>query len=306
MTLRHGQAVWLMVAVTLMWSIAGVVTRQLVHAQSFEVTFWRSFFTVLSLLIILPAWQGRGVFGRIQWRRPALWLSGLCWSVMFTAFMLALTLTTVANVLVTLAAGPLLTALVARIFIGHRMPLRTWVAIVLAGFGIAWMYGRQLFSAGEHAELLLGSLVAFCVPIAASVNWTVVQRSNAQGEKIDLVPAVLLGAVISSLVTLPLAFPLAATPGDVGWLARSGEVEEKDEHMREILCPHCKQAQPASPVEERGQVRTHRAVVGARGVTSCLARSDIRHSLGLDRRQRGAWPRSFGRWLAGDWRFGDQ
>ena len=47
-----------MVAVALMWSIAGVVTRQLEHARSFEVTFWRSFFTAISLLVILPLWQG--------------------------------------------------------------------------------------------------------------------------------------------------------------------------------------------------------------------------------------------------------
>ena len=43
-----------MVLVALMWSIAGVVTRQLESARSFEVTFWRSFFTVISLLVILP------------------------------------------------------------------------------------------------------------------------------------------------------------------------------------------------------------------------------------------------------------
>jgi GTP-binding protein len=59
---KLSQAVWLMVAVTLMWSIAGVVTRQLEHARSFEVTFWRSFFTMLSLLVILPLWQGRRCF----------------------------------------------------------------------------------------------------------------------------------------------------------------------------------------------------------------------------------------------------
>ena len=58
--LTHGRAVWLMVAVTLMWSIAGVVTRHLEHARSFEVTFWRSFFTLLALLVILPALQGPG------------------------------------------------------------------------------------------------------------------------------------------------------------------------------------------------------------------------------------------------------
>jgi len=60
--LSHGQAVVLMVANAAMWSIAGVVTRQLESAQSFEITFWRSLFTFLSLLVLLPLTQGRDVF----------------------------------------------------------------------------------------------------------------------------------------------------------------------------------------------------------------------------------------------------
>jgi drug/metabolite transporter (DMT)-like permease len=220
MKLTHTQAVFLMVAVTLMWSIAGVVTRHLEHARSFEVTFWRSFFTVVSLLVILPFFQGRVVFARIRHGGAALWLSGVCWSVMFTAFMLALTLTTVANVLVTLAIGPFLTALIARIFIGHRIPARTWVAIFVAGAGIAYMYGGQ-FESGH----LAGTLVALCVPVAGGINWTITQRSHAQGEEIDLVPAVLVGAVISSLATLPLAMPLRASAHDIGLLALLGLVQ---------------------------------------------------------------------------------
>src|SRR3978361_874444 len=128
MKLTHGRAVFLMVAVTMMWSTAGVITRQLDHARSFEVTFWRSFFTVLSLLVILPFFQGADVFRKIRRGRSALWISGVCWSVMFTAFMVALTLTSVANVLVTMALGPLFTALLARVVIGHRIAPRTWVA----------------------------------------------------------------------------------------------------------------------------------------------------------------------------------
>jgi hypothetical protein len=101
MKLSHSQAVATMVAVALMWSIAGVVTRHLEHARSFEITFWRSFFTVLSLVVILPVWRGRKALTELPWRSGLFWLSGVCWAVMFTAFMLALTLTTVANVLVT-------------------------------------------------------------------------------------------------------------------------------------------------------------------------------------------------------------
>ena len=221
-----------MVLVTLMWSTAGVVTRHLESASSFEVTFWRSFFTVLSLLVILPFFQGWTVFSRVRNGGGALWLSGVCWSVMFTAFMVALTLTTVANVLVTMAIGPLLTALMARIFIGHRVPSRTWLAIGLAGAGIAWMYGAQL----DMASQLAGTLVALLVPIAAAGNWTVVQYSRSHGQKIDLVPAVLVGAVISSLVTLPLSFPMVATPQDVGLLAMLGLFQLAIPCVLSVLC----------------------------------------------------------------------
>jgi len=231
MKLRHGQAVMLMVAVTLMWSIAGVVTRQLESARSFEVTFWRSLFTLLSLLAILPLWQGRGVFRAMHWRSPAFWLSGLCWAVMFTAFMVALTLTSVADVLVTMAAGPLFTALVARVFIGHRIRVRTWCAIVLAGIGIAWMFGSQV-----QGGQLLGSLVALCVPVATAVQWTVVQRSQSHGERIDLVPSVLVGAAISSLVTLPLSLPFSASGTDMGWLALLGLVQLAVPCVLAVMC----------------------------------------------------------------------
>jgi len=210
----------MMVGVTALWSIAGVVTRQLEQARSFEVTFWRSFFTVLSLLVILPLWQGRGVWSRMPWRSPYFLLSGVCWSVMFTAFMLALTLTAVANVLITMALGPLLTALITRIFLAHRLPARTWGAIVLAGAGIAWMYGSQLSTGAPN--FLLGSAVALCVPIAGAVQWTLVQKSHAEGLDLDLVPSVLIGALLSSLFTFPLAWPLQASAHDVALLATLG------------------------------------------------------------------------------------
>jgi drug/metabolite transporter (DMT)-like permease len=139
---------------------------------------------------------------------------------MFTAFMVALTLTSVANVLVTMSLGPFMTAVVARIFIGHRIPARTWIAILAAGAGIAWIYGAQLQSGG-----FAGTLVALCVPVAGAVNWTVTQRSHAAGRDIDLVPAVLVGAAISSLLTLPLAMPFRATAHDIGLLALLGLVQ---------------------------------------------------------------------------------
>jgi drug/metabolite transporter (DMT)-like permease len=215
--LRHNQAVFVMVLVALLWSTAGVVTRHLEFARSFEVTFWRSLFAALSLLLILPYFQGRSVFRKIRDAGSALWLSGACWGVMFTAYMVAFTLTTVGNVLVTLAVGPLLTAIVARIFIGYRVAARTWLAILVAGSGIAYMFASQVGSAS-----LLGSLVALSIPIAAAVNWTISQHSHDQGHDLDLVPAVLLGALLSTAATSLLAYPFQASVHDVTLLGLLG------------------------------------------------------------------------------------
>ena len=212
-----------MVASTLMWSIAGVVTRHLEQARGFEVTFWRSFFTMVSLLVILPLLHGSELKNKFAQGGKSLWVSGICWSVMFTAFMMALTMTTVANVLVTMAVGPLLTALLARMLIGHRLALRTWVAIAVGGVGIAYMYADQLNF--NDMKQVTGMLVALFVPAAAAVNWTLSQRAQAHGQHVDLVPAVLIGAMISSLVTLPFAIPLQATTWDIGLLATLGLVQ---------------------------------------------------------------------------------
>ena len=219
--MTHRQAVWVTVAAALMWSMAGVVTRQLEAARGFEVTFWRSAFSATALVVLLGAWRGPADLRRILLQGGrALWLSSLCWAVMFTAFMLALTLTSVANVLVTMALGPLLTALGARLVLGHRLALRTWGAIALAGVGIAWMYGHAV-QAGDASQLL-GTAVALCVPVAVAVNWTLLQHLKSQRSPPDMLGAVLIGSLLSAAVMLPLALPFAASVHDLSWLAFLG------------------------------------------------------------------------------------
>jgi drug/metabolite transporter (DMT)-like permease len=217
-----------MVLVTLMWSIAGVVTRHLDAARSFEVTFWRSLFNALALLVAFALMKGPGLVQRIAQGGKAVWISGLCWTVMFTNFMVAITMTTVATVLVTMSIAPLVTALFARVFLHHRLPTRTWVAIGVAGCGIAWMFGRQALEGGSS---LTGILVALGVPLAGATNWTLLQaiqqrrqRQPGQPEP-DMLPAVLIGAALSALITLPLAFPFSASAHDLSLLGLLGVVQ---------------------------------------------------------------------------------
>ncbi len=213
-----------MLLVTLLWSVAGVVTRHLEAARSFEPTFWRSAFNALALLGLLCWLRGRGpLLHSLRHGGRVLWLSGLCWSVMFTAFMLGISLTTVANVLVTMALAPLFTALAAWLVLRQRLPARTWWAVGAAGAGITWMYGDQ-FATG-HTEHLLGTAVALAVPVAAATNWTLLQQLRHHPQPPDMLPAVLVGAVLSALAMAPLAWPFQASAHDLGLLALLGTVQ---------------------------------------------------------------------------------
>jgi len=213
------RAVFLMLLVTLLWSTAGVVTRHLEAARGFELTFWRSAFNALALIVVLGALRGRALLGQLQGASRAVWASGLCWAVMFTAFMVALSLTRVAHVLVVMALGPLLTALFARVFLRHRLPARTWGAIALATLGVAWMFGHDLGEPGAWT----GMAVAVAVPVAAALNWCLLQHDGQVSESgSDMPLAVLLGALMSAAVALPLAWPLQASAHDLGLLAGLG------------------------------------------------------------------------------------
>ena len=213
-----------MLIATLLWSSAGIVSRQLEAVRSFEVTFWRSFFTLLVLSGYFVCSQGRaatGLFRRGGW--PLL-ISGLMWSVMFTCFMLALTLTSVANVLITMSLVPLFTALLAHFILGAPVARRTWLAIALAAIGIAWMYGHKI---SAEPEALLGTLVALAVPVASAVNWITLHRNSSSppgggSRSVDLTPALLIGALLSCAISLPFAWPLQGSLHDIGWLAGLG------------------------------------------------------------------------------------
>ncbi|MGL6112932.1 MAG: DMT family transporter [Rubrivivax sp.] len=224
--MTHRQAVGLMICVTLMWSIAGIVSRQLDSARGFELTFWRSLFNAIALLVMLGWMRGPArLWHTLRSGGRALWISGLCWCVMYTAFMIAISLTEVANVLVTMSIAPLLTAIVARAALGHRLAPRTWAAIVVAGAGIAWMYGAEL--SGSDPRHLVGTAVALCVPIAAAINWTLLQHVHRgpSDEAPDMLAPVLLGAILSAAAMLPLSLPFAATPHDLAWLGLLGVVQ---------------------------------------------------------------------------------
>ncbi|MET0519341.1 MAG: DMT family transporter, partial [Burkholderiaceae bacterium] len=127
------------------------------------------------------------------------------------------------------------------------LPARSWAAIALGSAGIGWMFARDIAGGGRDA--VLGMAIALAVPLAAATNWTLLQHAReraarrgasrpdesraAAGDEADhadladhanddMLLAVLLGALVSALAVLPLAWPLRAGAHDLGLLALLG------------------------------------------------------------------------------------
>jgi drug/metabolite transporter (DMT)-like permease len=65
-------------------------------------------------------------------------------------------------------------------------------------------------------------LIAAAVPVASAINIVTLKRLQAN---VDLAPAVLVGAVLSCLATLPMTWPFAATANDLAILGLLGIVQ---------------------------------------------------------------------------------
>jgi drug/metabolite transporter (DMT)-like permease len=218
LTLSHSRAASAMAVAAVLVSSAGFVAKQLQTASGFESAFVRSATAALLLLVVGLALYGRsGLVAKTLDGGLRLAFSAACWCVMLTSFMVAVSMTTVANVLVVLAIDPLLTTLMARVTLGSAIPRKTWIATAGACAGVLMMFGSE-----ADGEALLGTAIAFLVPLAAAANWTLSQSIQQSTRRIDLLPALLYGTVMSAAVSFALSGTLQGTPRDYALLVGLG------------------------------------------------------------------------------------
>lgn len=213
-------ALTLMFAAPVLWSTAGVVTRHVERAGGFEMVFWRSLFAFITVSVFLLLRKQNPFVDIRKAGLPGL-LSGALWAVMFTGFMMALTLTSTANTLVVMSLGPVFTAVGARAVLKERVAPRTWLAVVACGAGIAWIAAGSGMEARGGRDVA-GMLVALTVPLAAATNLVVLRAAARAERRVDLVPAVMLGGLLSCVVALPLSLPFSASGRDIALLASLG------------------------------------------------------------------------------------
>jgi drug/metabolite transporter (DMT)-like permease len=188
-------------------SFGGLIVRHIEAADIWLVVFYRSAAFVATLLGYLAViYHGRLLrpFLAVGWEGLVVAVSLGAGSI---CYLLALSLTTVANVVFILSAGPFLTAILGRLALGERVHPITWLAMSLALCGIALMVAEGLGSGR-----LLGNLVAFGAAVSFSVMVIAMRRARA----VDMVPASCLGGVVGAAVSAPMVGSFAVSGHDLG------------------------------------------------------------------------------------------
>ncbi|HAW48270.1 MAG TPA: EamA family transporter, partial [Roseovarius sp.] len=118
-----------------------------------------------------------------------------------SGFVLAVSWTSVANVVLILASMPVFAALFSRIFLGEAISLRMVLTMIGVFAGLALILRGSHETAGAHWS---GDLVALGVSATYAAAMTTARRLRA----VSLVPTIPVAMIGASLLVWPLASPL--------------------------------------------------------------------------------------------------
>ena len=195
------------IAAAVVFSCAGVIVRH-IDLPAWDVSFWRSALLTLSMLPVL-VWQRRALLADVRHAAIALFASALLLAGAFVAFILALGLAPVANVLLMFGATPFATAVLAHLILGEPIHRHTLAAMAIAACGLALSVAGSL-QAGALAGMAVAGIVVLCM----SGNYVVVRKRR----DVSMVPAIWLAGLVSGLVALPFAHPADVSWHQLPWL----------------------------------------------------------------------------------------
>jgi drug/metabolite transporter (DMT)-like permease len=207
----------LVVCATIAWSLGGTIDRFIVADDAWTIVFWRSVFAGLFILGFMIARDGvsgaRNLITSARW--PTV-IVGVCYAISTVCFVLALSLTSVAKILLIQSSVPIIAAGFSWLLLRERVPWYTMLAIAAVVAGITTIVSGSLGEGGSIAGDLLS------LAIAVSFSLSVVITRQFPG--IRMTPAVLLGVTIAGVIAAASSSGLAVSAADMGWLVAFGMV----------------------------------------------------------------------------------
>ncbi len=209
---QHRRGLLFVAGAAFVWSSGGAIAR-MIESEPWTTVFWRSATACVALLVYI-AIRDRGrvtqAFRQLGW--PGVVLA-LCFCTASTSFVVALSMTTVANILLIQATAPFIAGLLGWLIMGERVRPRMWLTMLAALVGIAIMVSDS-FARGSMAGTILSFVIAFA--FAGAVVTTRRHRD------VRMTPATCLATLFAAIVALPLAAPFSVSASDLGYMTLFG------------------------------------------------------------------------------------
>ncbi|MCU0830264.1 MAG: DMT family transporter [Rhizobiaceae bacterium] len=216
-TTQFRTGVLLVIGATLAWSLGGTIDRFITADDPWTIVFWRSVFAGLFILGFMLVRDGvagtRALITAARW--PTI-IVGVCYAISTVCFVLALSLTSVAKILLIQSAVPILAAAFSWVLLRERVPWYTLLAILAVVAGITTIVSGSLGDGGS----LAGDLLSLAIAMSFSLSVVVTRKYPG----IRMTPAVLLGVTIAAVIAAILSSGLSVTRADMGWLVAFGMV----------------------------------------------------------------------------------
>ena len=216
--MEHLTGALLILAAGVLWSVQGVLIRQIHQAGSWAVLFWRS----LGRLPVLVLWTDpRQIGPAIKGAGWARVIGGLGLALAFGGGAAALQSTTVANAVLLFSAFPFNAAIFGLTLLHERVVPAKWGAILLAVLGVLIMVG----GVGQIGGGTTFGSAAALFSAAGFADFTVAVR---WGHLTNMLPAVLLGGIFTrvagGVAAILTGQPLAIPPVEAAITAGMGTV----------------------------------------------------------------------------------
>ena len=189
-------------------SWGGLIIRSFEEASIWQILFLRSFFFLLALIAFLFVTYKKNTFDIIKESGLPGLLGGFVMSFSFIAFIVAMSNTSVANVVFIISTQTMFLAIFGYFYLKEKVSLIGLISIFLAMSGIIIMVGDSI-SGGS----LFGNIVALAIPINFAIYIMIIRKNT----KVDMIPAIFYSGLFSLIYGFFLAESFEFTKHDL-WM----------------------------------------------------------------------------------------
>ena len=177
-------------------SWGGFIVRSFEEASVWQILLIRSVFFVIALTFFLISTYKKDTLKIFKDAGYPALVAGFVLSLSFVAYVYAMTITTVANVVFIISTQTMFLAITGYIFLKEKISLISFISIVLAMSGIIIMIGDSILSGS-----LLGNIIALAIPINFSILVIIIRKNK----NLDMVPAIFYSGIFSLIYGLILS-----------------------------------------------------------------------------------------------------